>query len=66
MTAMSRSISVSRPYYCLNKLSRYFAEWQCRARSCNELMTLSDSSLRDIGFSRCDAGFESSNPFWMA
>jgi uncharacterized protein YjiS (DUF1127 family) len=40
-------------------------EWQRRARSRRELMGLSDTGLRDIGCSRCDAEREGSKPFWM-
>ena len=42
------------------------AEWWHRAHSRSELMHLSDSSLLDIGLSRCASDFEASKPFWMA
>jgi uncharacterized protein YjiS (DUF1127 family) len=41
-------------------------EWRRRIRSRDELMGLSDYSLRDIGLSRWDAEAEASKPFWMA
>jgi uncharacterized protein YjiS (DUF1127 family) len=43
-----------------------FTEWRRRVRSRDELMGLSDRSLRDIGLSRCDAAAEARKPFWMA
>ena len=49
-----------------SQVTRHIAEWRIRARSRNELMTLSDGILRDIGVSRFDAEFEASKPFWMA
>ena len=39
-------------------------EWQARARSRRELMTLDDRTLQDIGMSRGDAYMEYSKPFW--
>jgi uncharacterized protein YjiS (DUF1127 family) len=41
-------------------------EWQRRTRSRHELESLSDSTLRDIGITRCDAHREIHKPFWMA
>jgi uncharacterized protein YjiS (DUF1127 family) len=49
-----------------SKVMRCIAEWRARARSRNELMTLSDRTLLDIGVSRYDADLEASKPFWMA
>lgn len=62
------SISTSRPHRssCWSQLKRHFGKWRRRAYSRHELMNLSDRTLRDIGLSRCDAGFEASKPFWMA
>jgi uncharacterized protein YjiS (DUF1127 family) len=40
-------------------------EWRRRLRSRRDLMNLSDTELRDIGLSRCNAEFESSKPFWL-
>jgi uncharacterized protein YjiS (DUF1127 family) len=60
VSQMNRSTSSSCPY----RLSRWsqvkchFAEWYLRARSRNELMNLSDWTLRDIGVSCPDAEFE--------
>ena len=62
------SISTSRPYRLSpwSQVTRHIAEWRIRARSRNELMTLSDRILLDIGVSRFDAECEASKPFWMA
>lgn len=38
--------------------------WRRRAYERQELMTMSDISLRDIGITRCDAMNEASKPFW--
>jgi uncharacterized protein YjiS (DUF1127 family) len=40
-------------------------EWQRRSRSRQELIGLSDATLRDIGITRCDAQRETHKPFWM-
>ena len=40
-------------------------EWRRRSHSRQELDSLSDATLRDIGISRCDAHRESHKPFWM-
>ncbi len=42
------------------------AEWQRRSRSRQELESLSDATLRDIGITRCEAHREMQKPFWMA
>jgi uncharacterized protein YjiS (DUF1127 family) len=47
-------------------LKHHFGEWRRRARSRNELMSLSDTDLQDISVSRYAAYFEASKPFWMA
>ena len=49
-----------------SQVKKGLAEWRHRARSRRELMNLDDAVLRDIGVSRCSAGFEASKPFWMA
>ena len=68
VSAVNLSISTSRPYRLSrwSQVTRRIAEWRFRARSRNELMNLSDRTLRDIGVSRVDAEFEASKPFWMA
>lgn len=43
-----------------------FSKWQRRARLRQELQSLSDTTLRDIGLSRCDIQLEAAKPFWMA
>ena len=40
------------------------AEWRRRARSRNELMTLSDRDLRDVRWTRAEAEAECRKPFW--
>jgi uncharacterized protein YjiS (DUF1127 family) len=40
--------------------------WWHRDRSINELQTLDDRCLQDIGMSRWSADFENAKPFWMA
>lgn len=47
-------------------IARRIGEWQRRSRSRHELQGLSDSTLRDIGITRCDAQREAHKPFWMA
>jgi uncharacterized protein YjiS (DUF1127 family) len=42
------------------------SEWRQRARSRRELEGLDDSTLRDIGITRCDIRREMDKPFWMA
>jgi uncharacterized protein YjiS (DUF1127 family) len=49
-----------------NQFKHGFLEWRHRARSRNELMGLSDRTLRDIGLTRADAAFEAAKPFWIA
>jgi uncharacterized protein YjiS (DUF1127 family) len=51
---------------CWKEVKRRFAEWCLRARSRNELITLNEWILRDIGVSRFDAKSEASKPFWMS
>jgi uncharacterized protein YjiS (DUF1127 family) len=42
------------------------AEWRRRVRSRNELMTLSDGNLRDIGWTKAEVRAECAKPFWQA
>ena len=49
-----------------DQIRHRFAEWQHRSRSRQELLGLSDATLRDIGITRCDAHRETHKPFWMA
>jgi uncharacterized protein YjiS (DUF1127 family) len=48
-----------------NRIRHSFVEWRRRARSRDELMGLSERTLRDIGVTRCDCASEASKPFWM-
>jgi uncharacterized protein YjiS (DUF1127 family) len=41
-------------------------EWRRRARSRNELLTLTGNDLRDIGWSRAEAEAEARKAFWEA
>lgn len=45
---------------------RQLSEWRRRSWSRYELQQLSDSTLRDIGLSRCELHHEVAKPFWMA
>ena len=38
--------------------------WHC-ARSLQELQSLDDRCLQDMGMSRCTADFEAAKPFWV-
>jgi len=49
-----------------SQVKRHLSEWRQFARSRNELMSLSDRALADIGISRSTARFEASKSFWMA
>jgi len=40
--------------------------WRRRVRARSELMTLSDSDLRDIRWTRAEAVAEARKPFWRA
>jgi uncharacterized protein YjiS (DUF1127 family) len=40
--------------------------WWHSARSLQELHSLDDRCLQDMGMSRCTADFEAAKPFWMA
>ena len=51
----------SSPWGQLNLL---LDEWWQRSRSRNELESLDDAMLRDIGLSHREAGFDASKPFW--
>jgi len=48
-----------------SQVKQYLVERRHRARSRDELMSLSDRCLQDIGMSRCTSVFEASKPFWM-
>ena len=67
MSTRNLSLSTSRPYRCSRwgQVKHQIAEWRSRVRSRHELMNLSDRTLRDIGLTRCDAGFEAPKPFWL-
>jgi uncharacterized protein YjiS (DUF1127 family) len=57
---------IFRPYGASrwSELRRYIVEWQQRARSRRELMSLGHAGLHDIGLSQCDAEHEGTKPFW--
>ena len=48
-----------------SQLKQRFAEWRWRYHSRQELESLSDATLRDIGITRCDVHRELRKPFWM-
>ena len=68
MSTMSLDITTlrSRRRLCWSQVKEGLAEWRRRAHSRSELMTLSNSDLRDIGLSRSSTNIEASKPFWMA
>jgi len=49
----------------LGRLKNRIFEWRRRAHSRGELMSLSDTELRDIGLSRSEAEVEASKVFWL-
>jgi uncharacterized protein YjiS (DUF1127 family) len=49
-----------------SQVKKYFAEWRRRARDRYELAQLDDRSLKDIGYSRCEAAREVVKPFWLS
>jgi uncharacterized protein YjiS (DUF1127 family) len=67
MSTMNFTVPALRARHALRwgHLKQHVAEWRHRARSGHELMNLSDRQLRDIGLSRCDAGFKLSKPLWL-
>ena len=50
----------------LTNLGLGLTTWLVRLSSRNELSSLTDRDLRDIGVSLCDARRETAKPFWMA
>jgi uncharacterized protein YjiS (DUF1127 family) len=68
MSTMSLNVLTLSPRrtFRWSKVRRTLADWYRRVHSRNELMSLSDRDLHDIGLSRCTADFEASKPFWMA
>ena len=47
-------------------LREIMAQWRRRVRMRNELMTLGDGDLRDIGSTRAEVEAECRKPFWRA
>jgi len=45
-------------------LGELFATWRRRVRERNELATLDQRTLRDLGLSEGDVQFEANKPFW--
>jgi uncharacterized protein YjiS (DUF1127 family) len=68
MNTMSLNVMAVRPrrVWRWAQAKQRLTRWRINARSRNELMSLSDRCLQDIGVSRCTAEFEASKPFWMA
>ncbi len=50
----------------VTKQTHRIANWLSRATSTNELNSLSDRALKDIGLARHHSSVEASKPFWMA
>ncbi len=50
----------------INKQTHRIANWLSRAVSRNDLNSLSDRALKDIGLARHHSSVEASKPFWMA
>ncbi len=68
MSTMSVNVMTVRPrgMWRWAQAKQRLTKWRTNARSRNELMSLNDRCLQDIGVSRCTAEFEASKPFWMA
>jgi uncharacterized protein YjiS (DUF1127 family) len=66
MTTLQMALAVRQRKHRGRGLIALFKEWRRRAYERQELMTMSDMSLRDIGITRCDAMNEASKPFWRA
>lgn len=66
MTTTTMTSFRTQRTFSWDQVIRRIAEWQRRSRSRQELESLSDATLRDIGISRCDAHREMHKPFWMA
>jgi len=49
-----------------SKWKKLLAEIRQRARSRDELTTLDDHALSDVGLTRSDASNEASKPFWQS
>jgi uncharacterized protein YjiS (DUF1127 family) len=66
MNTLSLSLTVqSRQGLRWSDVKRRLIVWWQYSRSRSELEGLSDTSLQDIGVSRCTAEFEAAKPFWM-
>ncbi len=62
-----RGSSVRSAERLVSRLTRLWATlelWHQRARQRQQLLTLSDHMLSDIGISRADAEQEAEKPFW--
>ncbi len=68
MNTMSLNVMAVRPgcVWRWAEAKQRLTMWRINTRSRNELMSLSDRCLQDIGVSRCTAEFEAAKPFWMA
>jgi uncharacterized protein YjiS (DUF1127 family) len=49
----------------LGYMKHRLVQWRQRARARHELQGLDDTTLRDLGLTRCDTAYESAKPFWM-
>ena len=50
----------------INQQTKRIARWLTRATFRNELTSLSDRALRDIGLSRHQLNLDARKPFWIA
>ncbi len=50
----------------INRQTHRIANWLSRAAPRNDLHTLSDRALEDIGLARYHRSIETCKPFWMA
>jgi uncharacterized protein YjiS (DUF1127 family) len=53
-----------RILWFFKQMKKTFALWQSRVAARNELATLDDATLRDIGMSRSTARYEALKRFW--
>jgi uncharacterized protein YjiS (DUF1127 family) len=51
---------------CWSDIKRQLVDWQHNIRSRNELESLDDRCLQDIGISRGTTSLEAAKPFWMS
>jgi uncharacterized protein YjiS (DUF1127 family) len=65
MSTTILDVTAVRQRRVFRQVKKRLADWRQFARSRNELMSLGDRALEDIGISQSMARFEASKPFWM-